>query len=210
IDQSVESDEGAIKRAESDVAEIARLILDSSAEHKVRWAAKGELDWKLRQATGIAKAPFVVGCVTLLLESEERIAVMAWHRSVIDILSESLASYGVGLYTGTETPNAKMRTLDRFIGRDDRGLIMSLRSGAGIDGLQGVCQNVVFAEYDWSPGVHQQVSGRFHRPGQAAPPRTPGEITAPRSRSRSLIEPARPHRRAPPPDPAPSAADTAH
>lgn len=166
IDQSVESDEGAIKRAESDVAEIARLILDSSAEHKVRWAAKGELDWKLRQATGIAKAPFVAAFVKLLLESEEKIAVMAWHRSVIDILSESLASYGVGLYTGTETPNAKMRTLDRFIDGDDRVLIMSLRSGAGIDGLQGVCQNVVFAEYDWSPGVHKQVIGRFHRPGQ--------------------------------------------
>lgn len=169
IEQSVDSDEGAIREVESDVAEIARLILDSSAEHKVRWAAKGELDWKLRQATGIAKAPFVAAFVKLLLESEEKVAVMAWHRSVIDILSESLASYGVGLYTGTETPNAKARTLDRFIEGEDRVMIMSLRSGAGIDGLQDVCQNVVFAEYDWSPGVHKQVIGRFHRPGQAKP-----------------------------------------
>lgn len=169
IEQSVDSDEGAIREAESDVAEIARLVLDSSTEHKVRWAAKGELDWKLRQATGIAKAPFVAAFAKLLLESEEKVTVMAWHRSVIDILTESLSSYGVGLYTGSESPAAKIRTLDRFIDGEDRVMIMSLRSGAGIDGLQDVCQNVVFAEYDWSPGVHKQVIGRFHRPGQAKP-----------------------------------------
>lgn len=48
-------------------------------------------------------------------------------------------------------------------------LIMSLRSGAGVDGLQGTSTTVVFGELDWSPGVHEQCVGRVHRDGQDAP-----------------------------------------
>src|SRR5699024_12773639 len=44
-----------------------------------------------------------------------------------------------------------------------------LRYGSGLQRLQDVCQNVVFAEYDCAPGVHKQVIARFHRPGQAKP-----------------------------------------
>ena len=45
-------------------------------------------------------------------------------------------------------------------------LIMSLRAGAGVDGLQGACRTVVFGELDWSPGVLEQAVGRVHRDGQ--------------------------------------------
>jgi SNF2 family DNA or RNA helicase len=48
-------------------------------------------------------------------------------------------------------------------------LIISLRSGAGIDGLQGFCRTAVFGELDWSPGVHEQCVGRIHRDGQDDP-----------------------------------------
>lgn len=46
---------------------------------------------------------------------------------------------------------------------------MSVRSGAGLDGLQDVCQNLAFGELDWSPGIHKQAIARLHRPGQASP-----------------------------------------
>src|SRR5690606_9105578 len=52
---------------------------------------------------------------------------------------------------------------------DSQVLIMSLRSGAGVDGLQHVCRTVVFGELDWSPGVHEQCTGRVDRDGQASP-----------------------------------------
>ena len=48
-------------------------------------------------------------------------------------------------------------------------LIMSLRSGAGIDDLQHRCSVVVFGELDWSPGIHQQVIWRLDREGQKNP-----------------------------------------
>ena len=43
------------------------------------------------------------------------------------------------------------------------------RSGAGVDGLQGSSNVVVFGEIDWSPGVHEQCCGRVHRDGQDDP-----------------------------------------
>ncbi len=54
----------------------------------------------------------------------------------------------------------------RFIAGEAKVLIMSLRAGAGLDGLQGSCNIVVFGELDWSPGVHEQNIGRVWRDGQ--------------------------------------------
>ena len=45
-------------------------------------------------------------------------------------------------------------------------MIISLRSGAGLDGLQQRCATAVIGELDWSPKVHDQLLGRLDRPGQ--------------------------------------------
>jgi hypothetical protein len=45
-------------------------------------------------------------------------------------------------------------------------LIMSLRSAAGIDGLQHRCSPVAFGDLDWTPGVHHQSNERVSRDGQ--------------------------------------------
>lgn len=48
-------------------------------------------------------------------------------------------------------------------------MIISLRSGAGLDGLQRVTSTVVIGELDWSPKVHEQNIGRVYRDGQKEP-----------------------------------------
>ena len=53
-------------------------------------------------------------------------------------------------------PHLTPTGLDDFIDGDARVLMMSLRSGAGLDGLQEVSHTAVFGELDWSPGVHRQ------------------------------------------------------
>jgi SNF2 family DNA or RNA helicase len=132
--------------------------------------AAGMFDSLMRQATGIAKAPYVAEFVKLLLDSEARIVLFGWHREVYNIWLERLKEFNPVLYTGTESVNQKEAAIREFaVHLNSRVLIMSLRSGAGVDGLQGSCRTAVFGELDWSPGVHEQCVGRIHRDGQPEP-----------------------------------------
>ncbi|RNL66271.1 DEAD/DEAH box helicase [Nocardioides marmoriginsengisoli] len=166
IEHEVSADAAAIDQVRGDITEMARLILDTSTAQKDRWSLAGQLDWKVRQATGIAKAPFVAEFVRLLLESDEKVSLWGWHRDVYEIWMDALAEFDPVLYTGSESPNQKDKAADAFINGTSRIFIGSLRSGAGLDGLQTVCSNVVFGELDWSPAIHHQVIGRFNRDGQ--------------------------------------------
>ena len=166
VEQYVPANTDVIREAESAVAEVARIILSNSASRQERWSAAGHLDWQMRQATGIAKAPFVAAFTELLLASEERVVVFAWHRQAHDILMASLAKFSPLLYTGTESVHQKERAVEEFTAGRCRVLIMSLRSGAGLDGLQDVANVCVFAELDWSAGILKQCIGRLGRPGQ--------------------------------------------
>src|SRR3546814_14937964 len=48
-------------------------------------------------------------------------------------------------------------------------MIISNRSGKGLDGLQGYCTEIVKGELDYSPQVHKQLIGRLRRPGMVEP-----------------------------------------
>src|SRR3546814_6387862 len=73
------------------------------------------------------------------------------------------------MYTGSETTGQKDREKQRFLDGDTDVLIMSLRSGAGVDEIQHRCSTGVFGELDWSPGIHQQCIWRLDRDGQKNP-----------------------------------------
>lgn len=166
IEQLVPSDAAILNELSGNAIEMARLILSEDASNTAKWQTSAELDWKLRQATGVSKAPFVADFVRMLLSSQEKVLLLGWHRAVYDIWMERLAEFNPVMYTGTESANAKAEAFERFTKGDARVLIMSLRSGAGLDGLQDVCSTLVFGELDWSPGVHRQAIGRLGRPGQ--------------------------------------------
>ncbi len=128
--------------------------------------AARELDIKMRLVTGVAKAESVAAYIELLLKDAPRVLVAGWHRDVYDIWQKSLAHHNPVLYTGSESPAAKRRSIEAFTQGDSRVMMISLRSGAGLDGLQFYCNDVVMGELDWSPQVHKQVIGRLRRPGQ--------------------------------------------
>lgn len=170
IEQPVDVDEKLAADGERGALEVARLILDENASTRDRWTASGEFDWKMRHATGVAKARFVADFTRMILESEEKVVLTGWHRTVWDIWRERLTDLNPVLYTGTESATQKAAAFDAFTEGDARILMLSLRSGAGLDGLQHInAQTIIFGELDWSPGVHKQVIGRLHRPGQQRP-----------------------------------------
>lgn len=171
IEQSVPSDPAVLAQIEGNAVALARLILDQSANQRQRWSAAGQFDWIMRQQTGIAKAPFVADFVEMILQSEQRVMLLGWHHAVHDIWAQRLSQYRPAMYTGRETNRQKERSIDDFMAGRSRVLISSLRSGAGIDGLQHVVNTLVFGELDWSPAVHKQAMGRPGRPGQTKPVR---------------------------------------
>ncbi len=172
--QHIDWDEAPIEAVEDRAEQLAKIILSAGdgtregAFAKLR--AAEELSWQLRQATGIAKAPYAADFIRLLLEAGEKsVLVFAWHREVYDILLERLKPFDVVCFTGEETTNQKEAAKVAFVEGRAPVMLMSLRAGAGIDGLQKVCRTAVFAELDWSPGVHDQCTGRIHRDGQKEP-----------------------------------------
>ena len=131
--------------------------------------AAEELSNIVRHATGVAKAPYVADFVRLLVESDEPVLLYGWHRDFYNIISAKLADLKPAMYTGTESAAQKEVEKNRFINGETKILMMSLRAGAGLDGLQFMCRTVVFGELDYSPAVHEQNIGRVHRDGQTDP-----------------------------------------
>lgn len=183
----VDFDSTALDSVKGDLQKLAQLILAGNTDRQDRFQASGEIDWKMRQATGVGKAPFVAEFAKLLLESEQKIVIWAWHREVHEILMRELATYRPLLYTGSESPRQKAlaeaaftrppldendpNVSEKELANQNRVLIMSLRSGSGVDGLQKVASVGMFAELDWSPQVHEQGIGRLRRDGMGdAPP----------------------------------------
>lgn len=184
----IDADQAILDDLMEGTVDLAELILDRG-DRSVEdvWRASSSLDWRVRQATGLAKAPYVAAFVKMLLESEDKIIVWVWHREVYGVLLDALAEFNPVLYSGSESPTQKYDNASRFIGgerldqlrvKQQRGLryatesrvmLMSLRSGTGLNGLQHVCHTGVFAELDWSPGMHDQCIGRLDRVGQDTP-----------------------------------------
>jgi SNF2 family DNA or RNA helicase len=159
---TVPHDPHILKQLESGATELARIVMEGSFTESGQ--ASRELDAKLRKATGVSKAPFVAEFVRMLVDNGEKVLLFGWHREVYSVWMERLKDLRPVLYTGTESPVQKRLALDAFK-TNSQVLIMSLRSGSGVDGIQTVCNTAVFGELDWSPGVHEQCIGRLNRDG---------------------------------------------
>lgn len=170
VPHTVDCDPLALDKIKGSASALAKIILSESPSARgEQFQAAGKFDMIVRQATGISKAPYVADFIRLLVESGESVLVFAWHRSVYDILGDALKDLEPVFYTGTESESQKNLSKQLFLEGKTKILIMSLRAGAGVDGLQKVCRTCVIAEPDWSPACHLQNIGRIARDGQTDP-----------------------------------------
>jgi hypothetical protein len=153
-------------RKDEDLARSLALKVVGGGSFVAKGQAAREFDALMRHTTGVAKARGVAAFVKILLEARQPVLLCGWHRAVYDIWLEELRSFGPVLFTGSESQPQKKRAKQAFVSGATNCLIMSLRSGVGLDGLQKRGHTVVFGELDWSPQVHKQVIGRLRRPGQ--------------------------------------------
>lgn len=165
IVHTIDTDAEVLEDGAALMASLARQVIGGSFTE--RGQASRELDMMMRHATGVAKARHVAAFVRILLDAGQPVLLCGWHRDVYEIWQRELAAYRPLLYTGSESPARKERTKRAFIDGETDLMIMSLRSGAGLDGLQARARTIVFGELDWSPKVHEQCVARLDRPGQA-------------------------------------------
>lgn len=167
IVDTIAYDQAAVDSIETLARQLA--IKATTGVFMERGAAARELDIMVRQATGVAKAKHVADVVRIMVESDEPVLLMGWHRTVYDIWNERLSDLNPVMYTGSESPTQKAASKAAFLSGESNLLIMSLRSAAGLDGLQAQCSTIVFGELDWSPGIHHQGIERLDREGQTKP-----------------------------------------
>ncbi|MCI5957974.1 MAG: DEAD/DEAH box helicase [Clostridiales bacterium] len=161
----VDSDDGVYRRLMQPVAAaIHQLKTNAAASQSQRALWEMEIERGERQATGIAKAPYVAQFVRALLDAEERVLLFAHHHEVMDIYKRELKAYSPAFLTGRETPAMKERAVERFMTGRTNLCCISLRAAAGLNLQRASC--VVFGELDWSPAVHSQAEDRAHRMGQ--------------------------------------------
>lgn len=125
----------------------------------------------IRRQLGEAKVPQVIEYVENLLKTEEKIVIFAYHREVINQIRKRLAGYGVRCVQGGMNSTCKQMEVDLFIKDKNSRLFVGqiTAAGVGVDGLQKVSNNVVFAEIDWVPGNMDQARDRLVRLGQENP-----------------------------------------
>jgi hypothetical protein len=162
----VDHDEEVVEASADLARKLAMKVLTGSFEE--RGQASRELDAYARRVTGLAKARSVAAYVRMLLKAGTPVLLGGWHRDVYDIWLAELKEFNPVLYTGSESPKQKDTAKRAFIDGETDLMIISLRSGAGLDGLQKRCSTVVIGELDWSPQVIEQLLGRVDRPGQTA------------------------------------------
>ena len=168
--EEVDSNTEVLAEAEDAASQLATILLSQDTSSSDRFTAAGQFDVKMRQMTGLAKAPFVAEFVRMLVEQQdEPVVLFGWHRDVYAIWKERLKDLNPVQFTGSESDKQKQASLEAFLRGDSKVLMMSLRSGSGVDGLQHVTSTVVIGELDWSPGALEQCVGRVSRDGQEHP-----------------------------------------
>ena len=113
-----------------------------------------------------ARWPIIRRCLR-----KKTVVFTEYVESIVPYLADMIEQEGftVGVFTGEEKLATEARyksMLHQFIEGETDVLIASIRTlGTGVDGLQSVCNNIIFASLPWTSTDYEQAIGRFDREG---------------------------------------------
>lgn len=162
--QEIDSDDKIYRELMRPVMDQLGSLLALHPDARERALLEEQVGRGERQATGVAKAPFVAAFVRALEDSGEKVLLFAHHHAVMDIYRKELAAYRPVFITGRESTTQKEEAVARFMEGKTNLCVISLRAASGLNLQRASC--VVFGELDWSPAVHSQAEDRAHRMGQ--------------------------------------------
>jgi hypothetical protein len=161
--QNIDVDEGKFDELISPVIDQAKRITDIKDAFERGRETMMAID-STRMITGIAKAHYVCAFVKTLMEAGETVILYGHHHAVMDIYLKELREHLPVMISGRQNANIKDEAQKAFMDGDTDLIIISLRSGLGLNLQRARC--VVFGELDWSPAVLAQGEDRCHRLGQ--------------------------------------------
>lgn len=164
------------KTIELELTQEIQDVLDNEAEMEEsinEYAPNSELGVQAttRRLLGMAKLPQIFSYIKTILETEEKIVIFAYHRDVIDAIRTNFKGMGCRVVQGGINAKLKQMEVDLFIKDSNSRIFIGqyTSAGFGVDGLQKVANNVIFAEIDWVPGNMDQARDRLRRIGQKKP-----------------------------------------
>lgn len=163
--QEIDADDALYVRLMAPVWEkLYRWRQDQALSPSARALLEDQISQEARQATGLAKAPYVCQFVKALVNAGEKVLLFAHHHAVMDLYQKELKAERPAFITGRETAARKEDAVDKFMAGKTDLCCVSLRAASGLNLQRATC--VVFGELDWSPAVHSQAEDRAHRMGQ--------------------------------------------
>lgn len=157
-------------------AKLGEAYRDVEDLIKIKLAAKVGTDEEdlhvatYRRLLGVEKATHAVPYIeSLLTETDESILVFAYHKDVITKLTEGLAAYKPIVITGATPVGERQDLVAEFQKESGPRILIGNYVACGVGFTLTKATRVIFAEFDWVPGVNAQASDRAHRIGQTEP-----------------------------------------
>lgn len=169
FEQNIIKINDAIDRAEKEQAEGDERSYKDTAKGLINSGLGKEAIFseisKIRHDTAVAKIPFVLTYIKLMLEEHKKIVVFAHHLDLLNAIYRSLGNYGAVMITGDVGEDQRQRAIDSF--QEDpncRVCICAITISVGI--TLTAARLGILAELDWRPSIVTQAEDRLHRIGQ--------------------------------------------
>ena len=121
---------------------------------------------KIRHDTALLKTAAVVNHVVELLDSVDKVVVMAHHHDVVNELEAGLAEFSPVTLTGNTPQPTRQQSVDRFQNDPECKVFIGSIQASGVGITLTASSTVVFAELGWTPAEMSQAEDRCHRIGQ--------------------------------------------
>jgi SWI/SNF-related matrix-associated actin-dependent regulator 1 of chromatin subfamily A len=116
-----------------------------------------------RAKLGELKIEPAIEHIKSVVEQKGKVVVFAWHKKVIDGLTEGLKDYVC--ITGASSAKDREDAVSKFQ-RGERSIFIGNIMAAGVGLTLTAADHVVMVEHDWTPSNNEQAEDRIHRIGQ--------------------------------------------
>ena len=126
----------------------------------------GELS-QCRHQTAISKLPSSIEYLKDVLSNGHKVVVFAYHRDIVNALSEALAEHNPVVVCGSTTVARRQAAMDTFQKYDRCKVLIGSIDHSGVGLTLTAASRVIFVELDWVPEKMIQAEDQCHRKGQA-------------------------------------------